>query len=87
MKESGWVGVGPVSAELGNGKQAREENSWATQDNRKGRKEKGPWVSFEDSAQEVARNRNPLLFSNSFINWKLIQILIKFEIRMILIAK
>jgi hypothetical protein len=55
-------------AELGNGKRAREENSWAAQDNKKGRKGKEPWADFEDSAQEVARNRNPLLFSNSFIN-------------------
>jgi hypothetical protein len=77
MKESGWAGVGPEWAELGNGKRAREENSWAAQDNRKG---KVPWASFEDSAHEVDGNRNPLLFSNSFLNWKLIRILIKFEI-------
>jgi hypothetical protein len=80
-RNNGKEGSRPAKwAELGNDKSAREENSRAAQDNRKGRKGKKPWAGFEDSAQEVAGNRNPLLFSNSFINWKLIRILIKFGI-------
>jgi hypothetical protein len=62
-----WARVGRA----GNGKPAKEGNSWVAQDNRKGRKIE-PWVGFEDSAQEVTGNINPLLFLNSFINWKLI---------------